>query len=223
MDGAVFNSFIGDDCTSSSIVSLETESIENDVENKILGSDDVDINNLDDIHVTWEMILQIKRHPSIIIDRISNNKRNCSYLWSILSAEHLQNCDCWDCLWFPYYKSNASQRKKMLTRVKDKEVFLKKYSFVPICMGHWSLVILCHKEEDDLPFIMLYDSLHSIDPTKLVRLIKRFHNKPMALSVDFLYYTTSTISYRMIHPHFPWMITHLLRVMLLSQITCLDF
>ncbi|MQL99008.1 hypothetical protein Taro_031726 [Colocasia esculenta] len=41
--------------------------------------------------------------PSIIIDRISNNKRNCSYLWSILSAEHLKNYDCWDCLWFPYY------------------------------------------------------------------------------------------------------------------------
>ncbi|MQM16369.1 hypothetical protein Taro_049325 [Colocasia esculenta] len=59
---------------------------------------------------------------------------NCSYLWSILSAEHLKKYDCWDCLWFPYYKSNASQRKKMLTWVKDKEVFLKKYSFVPICM-----------------------------------------------------------------------------------------
>ncbi|MQL68133.1 hypothetical protein Taro_000390, partial [Colocasia esculenta] len=112
--------------------------------------------------------------PSIIIDRISNNKRNCSYLWSILSAEHLKNYDCWDCLWFPYYKSNASQRKKMLTWVKDKEVFLKKYSFVSICMGHWSLVILCHEEEDDLSFIMLLDSLHSIDPTKLVQPIQRF-------------------------------------------------
>ncbi|MQL85049.1 hypothetical protein Taro_017564, partial [Colocasia esculenta] len=113
--------------------------------------------------------------PSIIIDRISNNKWNCSYLWSILSAEHLKNYDYWDCLWFPYYKSNTSQRKKMLTWVKDKEVFLKKYSFVPICiMGHWSLVILCHKEEDDLPFIMLLDSFHSIDPTKLVRPIQRF-------------------------------------------------
>ncbi|MQL93364.1 hypothetical protein Taro_026009 [Colocasia esculenta] len=75
---------------------------------------------------------------------------------------------------FPYYKFNASQQKKMLTWVKDKEVFLKKYSFVPICMGHWSLVILCHEEEDDLPFIMLVDSLHSIDPTKLVRPIQRF-------------------------------------------------
>ncbi|MQM04285.1 hypothetical protein Taro_037081 [Colocasia esculenta] len=63
----------------------------------------------------------------------------------------------------------------MLTWVKDKEVFLKKYSFVSICMwGNWSLVILCHEEEDDLPFIMLLDSLHSIDPTKLVRPIQRF-------------------------------------------------
>ncbi|MQM20317.1 hypothetical protein Taro_053335, partial [Colocasia esculenta] len=88
-------------------------------------------------------ILPIKRHPTIIIDGISNNKRNCSYLWSILSAEHLKTYDCWDCLWFPYYKSNASQWKKMLTWVKDKEIFLKKYSFVSICMwGHWSLVIL---------------------------------------------------------------------------------
>ncbi|MQM04517.1 hypothetical protein Taro_037314, partial [Colocasia esculenta] len=120
--------------------------------------------------------------PSIIIDGISNNKRNCSYLWSILSTEHLKTYDCWDFLWFPYYKSNASQQKKMLAWVKDKEVFLKKYSFVSICiwyvvkknrMGHWSLVILCHEEEDDLPFIMLLDSLHSIDPTKLVRPIQR--------------------------------------------------
>ncbi|MQM05501.1 hypothetical protein Taro_038312, partial [Colocasia esculenta] len=63
---------------------------------------------------------------------------------------------------------NASQWKKMLTWVKDKEVFLKKYSFTTICMwGHWSLVILCHEEEDDVSFIMLLDSLHSIDPTKL--------------------------------------------------------
>ncbi|MQM16368.1 hypothetical protein Taro_049324 [Colocasia esculenta] len=79
-----------------------------------------------------------------------------------------------------------------------------------LCRGHWSVVILCHEEEDDLSLIMLLDSLHSIDPTKLVRPIQRFHNKPMALSVGFLYYITSTISYRMIHPHFPWMITHLL-------------
>ncbi|MQM12755.1 hypothetical protein Taro_045674, partial [Colocasia esculenta] len=113
--------------------------------------------------------------PSIIIDRISNNKRNCSYLWSIFSVEHLKNYDCWDCLWFLYYKFNASQRKKMLTWVKDKEVFLKKYLFLPICIwGHWSLVILCHEEEDDLSFIMLLDSLHSIDPPKLVRPIQRF-------------------------------------------------
>ncbi|MQL86788.1 hypothetical protein Taro_019323 [Colocasia esculenta] len=39
--------------------------------------------------------------------------------------------------------------------------------------GHWSLVILCHEEEDDLSFIILLDSLHSIDPTKLVRPIQR--------------------------------------------------
>ncbi|MQM08068.1 hypothetical protein Taro_040922, partial [Colocasia esculenta] len=95
------------------------------------------------------------------------------YRWSILSAEHLKTYDCWDCLWFPYYISNASQRKKMLTWVKDKEVFLKQYSFVPICMGHWSLVILCHEEEDDLSFIMLLDSLHNIDSTKLVWPIQR--------------------------------------------------
>ncbi|MQL71840.1 hypothetical protein Taro_004153 [Colocasia esculenta] len=101
-------------------------------------------------------------------------KKKDFYLWSILSAEHLKNNDYWDYLRFPYYKSNTSQRKKMLTWVKDKEVFLKKYSFVPICMwGHWSLVILCHEEEDDLPFIILLDSLHSIDPTKFVRLIQR--------------------------------------------------
>ncbi|MQL96433.1 hypothetical protein Taro_029112, partial [Colocasia esculenta] len=103
--------------------------------------------------------------PSIIIDRISNNKKNYSYLWSILSAKHLKNYDCWDCLWFPYYKSNTSQRKKMLTWVKDKEVLGLRIFL--LCTGHWSLVILCHEEEDDLTFIMLLDSLHSTDPTKI--------------------------------------------------------
>ncbi|MQL79122.1 hypothetical protein Taro_011555 [Colocasia esculenta] len=41
-------------------------------------------------------------------------------------------------------------------------------------LGHWRLIILCHEEEDDLPFIMLLDFLHSTDPIKLVRPIQRF-------------------------------------------------
>ncbi|MQL98710.1 hypothetical protein Taro_031426, partial [Colocasia esculenta] len=98
------------------------------------------------------------------------------YLWSIFSTEELDSFDYFDCLWFTYSMKSSTQGK-VASWIKHKNVFTKKYTFVPICVwGHWSLLILCHlggSSSSNPPVMLLLDSLHSADPTRFFGEIKK--------------------------------------------------
>ncbi|MQL85455.1 hypothetical protein Taro_017971, partial [Colocasia esculenta] len=83
------------------------------------------------------------------------------YLWRNVLIDISDSFTCFDCLWFNLY-TNLLSRSKVLLWIKEKNVFSKKYIFVPICLrGHWSLLILCHlgeSEENSInpPVMFLY-------------------------------------------------------------------
>ncbi|MQL68023.1 hypothetical protein Taro_000315 [Colocasia esculenta] len=100
------------------------------------------------------------------------------YLWSKLSDVKRKTCTYLDCLWFSLYMKGPSS--KVLTWIKKKQIFSRKYVFVPIiCWRHWSLLILCHFGESFLskakrPCMLLLDSLGNINPMRLEPDIRRF-------------------------------------------------
>ncbi|CAN8254891.1 unnamed protein product [Cochlearia groenlandica] len=67
-------------------------------------------------------------------------------LWSSFSDEKKNSFVYLDCLWFSMYKSeNKSIRSSVLQSVKTKEIFSKKYVFLPIVYwSHWTLLIFCN-------------------------------------------------------------------------------
>lgn len=100
-------------------------------------------------------------------------------LWSRISEEKRSSYAYIDCLWFSLYKDEMT-KEKVLRWIKRKQIFSRKYVFVPIvCWGHWSLLILCHFGEKRQiktrkPCMLLLDSLHSTGPKRLEPDIRRF-------------------------------------------------
>ncbi|XP_023542735.1 probable ubiquitin-like-specific protease 2A [Cucurbita pepo subsp. pepo] len=84
-----------------------------------------------------------------------------------------------DCLWFSLYLK-AAHRRKVLKWIKNKQIFSKKYVFVPIvCWSHWSLLIFCHFDEKPdsktrKPCMLLLDSLQEANPRRLEPEIRKF-------------------------------------------------
>ncbi|KAE8662618.1 Cysteine proteinases superfamily protein, putative isoform 7 [Hibiscus syriacus] len=84
-----------------------------------------------------------------------------------------------DCQWFAWYRK-VSYRENVLSWIKNKHIFSKKYVLVPIvCWGHWSLLILCHfgeslQSKTITPCMMLLDSLQMSDPMRLEPDIRKF-------------------------------------------------
>ncbi|CAL9048218.1 unnamed protein product [Musa banksii] len=100
-------------------------------------------------------------------------------LWSRTPEQRRRSCIYLDCLWFFLYKDKLT-RTKVLSWIKKKQIFSKRYIFVPIvCWSHWSLLILCHFGEKRQsrarkPYMLLLDSLHKTDPRRLEPDIRRF-------------------------------------------------
>ncbi|KAJ4819114.1 Sentrin-specific protease 1 [Rhynchospora pubera] len=100
-------------------------------------------------------------------------------LWSKISVEKRMSCAYFDSLWFSLYKKDHT-RAKVLQWIKDKNVFSRNYTFVPIvCWNHWSLLILCHFGEIDClrtrsPCMLLLDSLLGAEPKRLEPDIRKF-------------------------------------------------
>ncbi|MQM10641.1 hypothetical protein Taro_043534 [Colocasia esculenta] len=99
------------------------------------------------LHVTEVQLLFIARRqqspaPKRRHQRLPNRQ-------SIYNFSFARCFDYFDCLWFAYSMKSSTQGK-VASWIKHKNVFTKKYTFVPICvcecfyMGHWSLLILCH-------------------------------------------------------------------------------
>lgn len=68
----------------------------------------------------------------------------------------------------------------MLRWIKNKDIFSKKYVFVPIVLwGHWCLLIFCHlseslESESTTPCMLLLDSLQIADSSRFAPEIRKF-------------------------------------------------
>lgn len=100
-------------------------------------------------------------------------------LWSSFSEDKRMSFTYLDSLWFVMYKK-ASSRRNVLEWIKRKDIFSKKYVFVPIvCWRHWSLLIFCHfgeslQSENTAPCMLLLDSLEMANPRRLEPEIRKF-------------------------------------------------
>ncbi|GAB2289415.1 hypothetical protein Dimus_023724 [Dionaea muscipula] len=106
-------------------------------------------------------------------------ERHLENLWRSISEERRGLFTLLDSLWFNLYLKAAS-KEKVLSWIKHRNIFLKKYVFVPIvCWSHWSLLIFCHFGEDLFsstikPCMILLDSLQMTDPRRLEPNIRKF-------------------------------------------------
>ncbi|KAJ4974243.1 hypothetical protein NE237_007417 [Protea cynaroides] len=100
-------------------------------------------------------------------------------LWKGFSEDKKSSFTYLDCLWFSLYKKRST-KTKVLTWIKKKHIFSRKYVFVPIvCWHHWSLLILCHLGENmeskkRTPCMLLLDSLEMTNPKRLEPDIRKF-------------------------------------------------
>ncbi|KAI3983323.1 hypothetical protein MKX01_013390 [Papaver californicum] len=100
-------------------------------------------------------------------------------LWSSFPPERKNSFAYMDCIWFSLYRKGLP-KAKVLTWVKNRHIFSKKYVFVPIvCWSHWSLLILCHFGESlesttTKPCMLLLDSLEIADPRRFEPDIRKF-------------------------------------------------
>ncbi|MCL7031170.1 hypothetical protein MKW94_018205 [Papaver nudicaule] len=115
-------------------------------------------------------------------DQLDSNKFQFYFediLWSSFSEEKRNSFAYLDCLWFSLYR-NGLPKAKVLTWVKGRHIFSKKYVIVPlVCWGHWSLLILCHFGENlesktAKPCMLLLDSLEIADPRRVEPDIRKF-------------------------------------------------
>lgn len=100
-------------------------------------------------------------------------------LWRSFPSDKKDSFTYLDCLWFTMY-ANESSRGKVLSWIKRKKIFSKKYVFLPICKwSHWSLLIFCHLGENlpsktKTPCMLLLDSLQTAEPKRLEPEIRKF-------------------------------------------------
>ncbi|XP_065877209.1 probable ubiquitin-like-specific protease 2A [Euphorbia lathyris] len=100
-------------------------------------------------------------------------------LWRSFSEDQRTCFAYFDSMWFSLYMK-AQYKGRVLTWIKKKKIFSKKYVIVPIVYwGHWNLLIFCHfgeSFESDVrkPCMLLLDSLEIADPRRLEPYIRRF-------------------------------------------------
>ncbi|KAJ6760856.1 UBIQUITIN-LIKE PROTEASE 4-RELATED [Salix purpurea] len=100
-------------------------------------------------------------------------------MWRNISEDKRTFITFFDCLWFNLY-TKASFKGRVLTWIKKKQIFSKKYVLVPIVRwSHWSLLILCHLGESlqsklRTPCMLLLDSLEKAGPSCLEPDIRKF-------------------------------------------------
>ncbi|XP_012079904.1 probable ubiquitin-like-specific protease 2A isoform X2 [Jatropha curcas] len=127
------------------------------------------------------------KHKNKIAKVIKENKRlnsaefDCYFqsLWKSFPEDKRTSFTYLDSMWFHLYMK-APFKGKVLTWIKRKQIFLKKYVLVPIVgWGHWSLLIFCHLGESSeskarTPCMLLLDSLAVADPRRLEPDIRKF-------------------------------------------------
>ncbi|KAF5730925.1 Cysteine proteinases superfamily protein putative isoform 1 [Tripterygium wilfordii] len=100
-------------------------------------------------------------------------------LWRSLPEDKRISFTYIDCLWFSLYM-NISTKEKVLSWIKRKQIFSKKYVIVPIVIwSHWNLLIFCNFDESmqsktRTPCMLLLDSLENANPRRLEPDIRKF-------------------------------------------------
>ncbi|XP_059441704.1 probable ubiquitin-like-specific protease 2A [Corylus avellana] len=103
----------------------------------------------------------------------------CRKLWGSFSEDKRTSFTYLDCLWFHLYRRQP-YKAKVLTWIKNKHIFSKKYVLVPIiCWDHWSLLIFCHfgeslQSKTRTPCMLLLDSLLMANPRWVEPDIRKF-------------------------------------------------
>ncbi|KAG8391812.1 hypothetical protein BUALT_Bualt01G0225800 [Buddleja alternifolia] len=100
-------------------------------------------------------------------------------LWRRFTEEKRNVFTYLDSLWFSLY-TKEPLKEKVLSWIKKKDMFSKKYVFVPIVQwGHWFLLIFCHfgespQSKNEGPCMLLLDSLQKANSKELEPRIRRF-------------------------------------------------
>ncbi|OAY32221.1 probable ubiquitin-like-specific protease 2A isoform X1 [Manihot esculenta] len=100
-------------------------------------------------------------------------------MWRNFSEDKRTPFTYFDSLWFSAYMSSSS-KECMLTWIKEKHIFSKRYVLVPIVYWrHWSLLIFCNlgqslQSENSPPCMLLLDSLQMAGPRRLEPAIRKF-------------------------------------------------
>lgn len=100
-------------------------------------------------------------------------------IWRKLSEEKKNEFTYLDSLWFSLH-AKEPYKAKVLSWIKRKDIFSKKYVFVPIVKwDHWFLLIFCHFGEDSEAkskhrCMLLLDSLQNANSKQLESGIRRF-------------------------------------------------
>lgn len=104
--------------------------------------------------------------------------RYLMHIWDAFPEEKVEPVTYFDPCWF-YMYTNQNRSADVVSWIKEKGIFSKKYVFVPIVMwSHWSLLIFCHlgqslHSKTDAPCMLLLDSLQRTGPTRLESFIRR--------------------------------------------------
>ncbi|KAK2978190.1 hypothetical protein RJ640_030363, partial [Escallonia rubra] len=113
--------------------------------------------------------------------KLDTNKFTCylENMWRGFPEEKRHSVTYIDCFWFELYTKD-SNKAKVMSWIKKKGIFSKRYVFVPIVKWcHWSLLILCHLGENiqsktRSPCMLLLDSLQMAEPMRLEPGIRKF-------------------------------------------------
>ncbi|MQL89719.1 hypothetical protein Taro_022293 [Colocasia esculenta] len=98
------------------------------------------------------------------------------HMMRTLGEERLVDVRILDCFWYYMYLNGSP---KVMEWIKEEDIFLKTYTFVPIMEGgHWNLLILCNLgksfNNNYSPCMILLDSVIISEPLKVEPTIRRF-------------------------------------------------
>ncbi|KAE8663377.1 sentrin-specific protease 1-like isoform X2 [Hibiscus syriacus] len=110
----------------------------------------------------------------------SNQFSDCfEIIWKSFSDDRRDSFTYLDCLWFSWYMDEL-YKERVLAWIGRKQIFSKKYVFVPIVhWSHWNLLILCNFDEplqskNQTTCMLLLDSLQMSGPRRLEPMIRKF-------------------------------------------------
>ncbi|MQM07905.1 hypothetical protein Taro_040747 [Colocasia esculenta] len=87
----------------------------------------------------------------------------------------LKHFEIFDSLWFTFCRLTSDGVNRIKSIVHKNSLLEKSYSLLPICIwNHWQLVVICNKRDNNMPFLMLLDSLHMGEPTRIENELKNF-------------------------------------------------